>query len=56
VQGLELSRVPIGDQEHVVTTGVTFAIVGGNRKYKKAHGTVTAKIVNSIAHFTFRVL
>jgi hypothetical protein len=40
----------------VVTTGVTFAIVGGTRKYKKAHGTVTAKIVNSIAHFTFRVL
>jgi hypothetical protein len=35
--------------------GVTWAIVGGTRKYKKVRGTVTAKLVNSIPHFTFRV-
>jgi Allene oxide cyclase barrel like domain len=39
--------------------GVTFAIVGGTRKYKKAHGTVTGKVVASnppFTQFTFRVL
>jgi len=35
--------------------GVTFAIVGGTRRYKKARGTVTAKIVNSVPHFRFKV-
>jgi len=35
--------------------GVTWAIVGGTRKYKKAHGTVTGKIVDSETQFTFRV-
>jgi hypothetical protein len=34
---------------------VTFAIVGGIGKYKKARGTVTRKLVDSIPHFTFRV-
>jgi hypothetical protein len=29
-----------------IATGVTFAIVGGTRKYKKAHGTVTARRVD----------
>jgi len=33
----------------------TFAITGGTRKYKKAHGTVTRKVINSVPHFTFRV-
>jgi hypothetical protein len=35
--------------------GVTFAIVGGTRKYKKAHGTVTGKFVAPDILFTFRV-
>ena len=34
---------------------VTWAIVGGTRKYKKARGTVTGKIVDSETQFTFRV-
>ena len=35
--------------------GVTFAIVGGTRKYKKARGTVTGKFVAPDVLFTFRV-
>lgn len=35
---------------------VTFAIVGGTGKYKKARGTVTRKLVGSSQEFTFRVL
>jgi hypothetical protein len=35
--------------------GVTWAIVGGTRKYKKARGTVTGKVVDSKTQFTFRV-
>jgi hypothetical protein len=35
--------------------GVTFAIVGGTRKYKKARGTVTGKFVAPDVFFTFRV-
>jgi hypothetical protein len=35
--------------------GVTFAIVGGTGKYKKARGTVTGKVVASDLFFTFRV-
>jgi hypothetical protein len=35
--------------------GVTFAIVGGTGKYKKARGSVTGKLVNSIPRFTFKV-
>jgi Dirigent-like protein len=32
-----------------------FAITGGTGKYKKAHGTVTRKVINSVPHFTFKV-
>jgi hypothetical protein len=35
--------------------GVTFAIVGGTRKYRKARGTVTGKVVASDLLFTFRL-
>jgi hypothetical protein len=35
--------------------GVTFAIVGGTRKYKKARGTVTGKFLAPDVLFTFRV-
>jgi hypothetical protein len=35
--------------------GVTFAIVGGTGRYKKARGTVTAKLVNSVPQFRFKV-
>ena len=35
--------------------GVTFAIVRGTGKYKKARGTVTAKLVAPDLFFTFRV-
>jgi hypothetical protein len=35
--------------------GVTFAIVGGTGRYKKAHGTVTGKFVAPDILFTFRV-
>jgi hypothetical protein len=35
--------------------GVTFAIVGGTRKYRKARGTVTGKFVAPDLLFTFRV-
>jgi hypothetical protein len=35
--------------------GVTFAIVGGTGKYKKARGTVTGKFVAPDLFFTFRV-
>jgi hypothetical protein len=42
--------------DFTLPNGVTFAIVGGTRKYKKARGTVTGKFVppdNTL--FTFRV-
>ena len=35
--------------------GVTWAIVGGTGKYKKARGTVTGKSVAPDTLFTFRV-
>jgi hypothetical protein len=36
--------------------GVTWAIVGGTRKYKKAHGTVTGKFLPpDNVLFTFRI-
>jgi hypothetical protein len=35
--------------------GVTFAIVGGTRRYKKARGTVTGKVVGPDLLFTFKV-
>jgi hypothetical protein len=35
--------------------GVTFAIVCGTRRYKKARGTVTGKVVGPDLLFTFRV-
>jgi hypothetical protein len=41
--------------DFTLPNGVTFAIVGGTRKYKKAHGTVTGKFVAPDVLFTFRV-
>jgi hypothetical protein len=40
-----------------LANGVTFAIVGGTRKYKRAHGTVTAlrPTPNNPVELTFRV-
>jgi hypothetical protein len=35
--------------------GVTFAIVGGTGKYKKARGTVRGRVVGSETRFTFKV-
>jgi hypothetical protein len=41
--------------DFTLPNGVTFAIVGGTRKYKKARGTVTGKFVAPDLFFTFRV-
>jgi len=41
--------------DFTLPNGVTFAIVGGTRKYKKARGTVTGKFVAPDVFFTFRV-
>jgi hypothetical protein len=41
--------------DFTLPNGVTFAIVGGTRRYKKAHGTVTGKFVAPDVLFTFRV-
>ena len=41
--------------DFTLPNGVTFAIVGGTRKYKKAHGAVTGKFVAPDVLFTFRV-
>jgi hypothetical protein len=41
--------------DFALPNGVTFAIVGGTRKYKKARGTVTGKFVAPDLFFTFRV-
>jgi hypothetical protein len=41
--------------DFTLPNGVTFALVGGTRKYKKARGTVTGKFVAPDLFFTFRV-
>jgi hypothetical protein len=41
--------------DFTLPNGVTFAIVAGTRKYKKARGTVTGKFVAPDLFFTFRV-
>jgi hypothetical protein len=41
--------------DFTLPNGVTFAIVGGTRKYKKARGTVTGKFAAPDVFFTFRV-
>jgi hypothetical protein len=48
---LQIAEGPINTQSvfrfSELATGVTFAIVGGTDKFKKAHGTVTARRVGS---------
>jgi hypothetical protein len=54
-KGLINTQGVIRFNDFTLPNGVTFAIVGGTRKYKKARGTVTGKFVAPDVFFTFRV-
>jgi len=54
-KGLINTQGVIRFNDFPLPNGVTFAIVGGTRKYKKARGTVTGKFVAPDVFFTFRV-
>ena len=54
-KGLINTQGVIRFRDFASANGVTWAIVGGTRRYRKAHGTVTGKSINSVTYFTFRI-